>query len=81
VAAGEGIQLSAIRLKPDELDLIARMIDKRASAHLSGHTSDPLRAITPNGGVTILSYPGGMGTENHEPRRPSRLTNRPRLGS
>jgi hypothetical protein len=33
--------MSTIRLRPDELDLVARLIDKRDSAHLSGHTSDP----------------------------------------
>jgi len=55
--------MSRIRLKPEELDLIALMIDKRDSAHLSGHRSDPFRAASLNGGVTVLHFPGRTGAD------------------
>jgi hypothetical protein len=56
--------MSAIRLRSDELDLLTRMIDKRDSAHLSGHRDDPFRVAELNGGLSVLTYPGGMGADN-----------------
>lgn len=56
--------MSAIRLQPEELDLLARMIDKRDSAHLSGHRDAPFRVVELNGGQSVLTYPGGMGADN-----------------
>lgn len=53
-----------MRLRPDELDLIAHLIDKRDSAHLSGHTSDPFQAVSLNGGVSILVFPGRTGRDS-----------------
>ncbi len=65
--------MSAIRLRPDELELVARMIDKRDSAYLSGHTNDPFRVGTPNGGEWVLQYPGQMGAETIPSRTIERL--------
>lgn len=53
--------MTTIRLKPDELELIGQMIDKRDSAHLSGHTADPFSAVALNGGVTAIQFPGRTG--------------------
>ena len=39
--------MSSIILKPDELRFIALMIDKRDSAHLSGHTTDAFSGRLP----------------------------------
>jgi hypothetical protein len=55
--------MSSIRLKPDELDLLARLIDRRDSAHLAGITTDPFSAIELNGGVSVLACPGRTGRE------------------
>jgi hypothetical protein len=65
--------VSAIRLHPDELDLLARMIDKRESAHLSGHRNDRFLVATPNGDEWVLRYPGGMGAETVPARTIERL--------
>jgi len=67
--------MTTIRLQPDELDLIARMIDKRDSAHLSGHTTDPFRVVELNGGTSVLSYPGRTGADNIPTRTIYRLRN------
>lgn len=53
----------SIRLKPDELDLLARLIDRRDSAHLAGITTDPFYALELNGGVSVLVCPGRTGRD------------------
>jgi hypothetical protein len=56
--------VSAIRLRPEELDLLVRMLDRRDSAHLAGVTSDVFQATELNGGTSVLFYPGHSGGED-----------------
>lgn len=55
--------MTTIRLRPEELDLVTRMIDKRDSAHLSGHTTDPFQALALNGGASMIVFPGRTGRQ------------------
>jgi len=57
------VSMTTLRLRPDELELVARMIDKRDSAFLSGHRDDPFRVGMPNGTQWALQYPGRNGGE------------------
>lgn len=56
--------MTAVRLRPDELELVAHMIDKRDSAHLSGHRNAVFRVAMLNGGEWAVQYLGRMGAES-----------------
>jgi hypothetical protein len=50
-----------LRPKPDDVDLLRRLIDIRDSAHLAGITDDPFRLIEFNGTKSVLFSPGHTG--------------------
>ncbi len=47
-----------IRPKPNDIDLLVRLIEMRDSAHLAGHTEDPFRLFEFNGTESVLFSPG-----------------------
>lgn len=50
-----------IRPTPEDIDLLARLIDMRDSAHLAGHTQDAFNLMRFQGNQSLLISPGRSG--------------------
>jgi hypothetical protein len=60
-AQEEGICKVAILPRQSDIDLLAKLIDIRDSADLTGHTDDLFRQIDPQGEQSVVSGPGRTG--------------------